>query len=233
MVVLCLEDNRHYSPGLLLSAVPGKMWREPKSVSSNVGSRWADLFDSDSDSDDYDTKTRSNSGQEETSDQPQHNNTSVSVEMGIGVNMNDTHGSQVWNPTPGYTSPLEPNNANIEIGLSVGSLLHDQGTCRPCVFARTRMGCHNGSDCHFCHFTHFRKAAARPCKARRRRFRQRLEEVMLWMEKEAEWLFNDPDWLSLVCARMPQFLQDEPDMKHKVEKQLLVHASKVRSMGSI
>jgi len=41
---------------------------------------------------------------------------------------------------------------------------------------------------------------------------------MQCMEKEAEWLFNDPHWLALVCARLPKFLQNEPDMKHRVEK---------------
>jgi len=151
------------------------------------------------------TKISASSGQGEKRDQPQQPRLSSLVEIGNGMNMNGNRGSQVWIPMPRCTLQLEPNKTNIEIGPSVASLLHDQGTCRPCVLARTKMGCHNGSDCRFCHFQHVREATARPCKARRKRFQHRVEEAMQWMETEAEWLFNDPHWLALVCDRLPHF----------------------------
>eukprot|EP00921_Rhytidocystis_pertsovi_P010683 GHVQ01017220.1.p1 GENE.GHVQ01017220.1~~GHVQ01017220.1.p1 ORF type:complete len:1188 (+),score=294.77 GHVQ01017220.1:673-4236(+) len=43
-----------------------------------------------------------------------------------------------------------------ELGVpSLGSLLHDVGICKPCVFAnKNSKVCHNGAMCYFCHHVH-------------------------------------------------------------------------------
>ena len=40
-----------------------------------------------------------------------------------------------------HTAPAE---------VSVGSLNHADGTCKPCAFMHTK-GCQSGADCSFCH----------------------------------------------------------------------------------
>jgi len=51
---------------------------------------------------------------------------------------------------------------------SVGSILHEEGTCKPCVFAHSeRKECQNGVQCVFCHFAHPPKRRLRFCKKRR------------------------------------------------------------------
>lgn len=51
---------------------------------------------------------------------------------------------------------------------SVGSILHEEGTCKPCVFAHSeRKECQNGIQCVFCHFAHAPKRRLRFCKKRR------------------------------------------------------------------
>jgi len=54
---------------------------------------------------------------------------------------------------------------------STGSQLHSSGRCRPCMFSHTVIGCANGASCDFCHLSHHRRRAARPCKAKRERFK--------------------------------------------------------------
>jgi len=66
----------------------------------------------------------------------------------------------------------DPNNCLP----SVGSAKHAEGTCKPCLYMMARHCCPNGSDCGFCHDEHCRKNTARPCKAKRDRFRKLLEK---------------------------------------------------------
>mmetsp|Transcript_101258 Transcript_101258/g.315584 ORF Transcript_101258/g.315584 Transcript_101258/m.315584 type:complete len:238 (+) Transcript_101258:83-796(+) len=54
---------------------------------------------------------------------------------------------------------------------SVGSALHDQGGCRPCLFARK--GCARGAACKYCHF-HPELKRYHPSKDRRMRMKRRL-----------------------------------------------------------
>jgi len=54
---------------------------------------------------------------------------------------------------------------------SVGSELHPTGSCRPCLFSHTAIGCSNGSACDYCHLNHRRQRGTRPCKAKRDRFK--------------------------------------------------------------
>jgi len=59
---------------------------------------------------------------------------------------------------------------------SAGSALHAGGSCKPCMFAHTVVGCSNGSACDFCHFVHRRRQAQRPCKAKRDRVKAIIEK---------------------------------------------------------
>jgi len=60
-----------------------------------------------------------------------------------------------------------PRNAKGE-QLSIGSVGHEDGTCKPCVFAYSeRKTCENGVRCLFCHFEHVQKKRQRLSKKNR------------------------------------------------------------------
>jgi len=66
---------------------------------------------------------------------------------------------------------------------TVGSALHSQGGCTPCVYLNTRIGCLRGSECKFCHLTHVKKHRARPWKSTRSRCKQmvaKLSSAPVW-----------------------------------------------------
>lgn len=214
--------EKQHCPGLPLSAAPGKRWLEPKFRSKAVMSRWADICDSDSDSDL--SEFSSGPARKEPIDQSQQKDSCTQVVFGFGTDKETTILSKVVILTPGCFLPCESDDASAHNAPSVGSLQHNEGTCRPCVFAWTSSGCHHGVDCRFCHFKHSRNRDNRPCRVRRKRFQRRLESVMQWMAEEVDWLFNNPDWLSLVCAKLPQFLQHDANVRSKIERKLVAHA---------
>merc|ERR1719473_2224386 len=52
--------------------------------------------------------------------------------------------------------------------MSIGSIAHEAGTCKPCVFAyNAKKACANGIRCSFCHFVHPPKVRVRLCKKKR------------------------------------------------------------------
>lgn len=55
---------------------------------------------------------------------------------------------------------------------SVGSELHGSGSCRPCLYITSKMGCVSGPRCGFCHQAHERKRRARPSKSTRMHCKQ-------------------------------------------------------------
>lgn len=60
--------------------------------------------------------------------------------------------------------------------MTIGSLAHQDGTCKPCVFAHNEAKpCGNGWQCKFCHFLHPPKKRIRLCKKKRMEL-QRLQE---------------------------------------------------------
>ncbi|CEL91636.1 unnamed protein product [Vitrella brassicaformis CCMP3155] len=66
----------------------------------------------------------------------------------------------------GYDVPRGPDG---EL-LSIGSLFHNEGACRPCVFVTNQRkgGCQNGIHCAFCHYPHSpRRKPPRPSKRQR------------------------------------------------------------------
>jgi len=69
---------------------------------------------------------------------------------------------------------------------SLGSIHHAADTCRPCVFQRSKLGCHSGVQCQFCHLPHKRKSKQRPCKGKRDRHKKLIERVQHMMGSEGE-----------------------------------------------
>mmetsp|Transcript_16203 Transcript_16203/g.45008 ORF Transcript_16203/g.45008 Transcript_16203/m.45008 type:complete len:290 (-) Transcript_16203:101-970(-) len=57
---------------------------------------------------------------------------------------------------------------------SIGSMKHEAGLCKPCVFFPSVIGCSNGITCLFCHITHAR-AQRRQCKNKRERYKKLIE----------------------------------------------------------
>jgi len=80
---------------------------------------------------------------------------------------------------------LVPRDANGAL-LSIGSVGHEEGTCKPCVFAfNENKPCGNGLRCSFCHYQHPPKKRVRLCKKKRMELkRQQEEEAMLEEEME-------------------------------------------------
>eukprot|EP00416_Gambierdiscus_australes_P034568 CAMPEP_0171116782 /NCGR_PEP_ID=MMETSP0766_2-20121228/91066_1 /TAXON_ID=439317 /ORGANISM="Gambierdiscus australes, Strain CAWD 149" /LENGTH=194 /DNA_ID=CAMNT_0011579243 /DNA_START=34 /DNA_END=618 /DNA_ORIENTATION=- len=64
---------------------------------------------------------------------------------------------------------------NDEGSWSLGAAKHDDGTCRPCFFSSSPVGCKNGADCRFCHLSHRGLRRQRPCKERRVRYKKSIE----------------------------------------------------------
>ncbi|CAK0827624.1 unnamed protein product, partial [Prorocentrum cordatum] len=54
---------------------------------------------------------------------------------------------------------------------------HAAGTCRPCHYFSSRVGCANGAQCGFCHFPHATQRRPRPSKATRLHCRRLVERL--------------------------------------------------------
>jgi hypothetical protein len=60
---------------------------------------------------------------------------------------------------------------------SVGSIRHADGSCKPCTFLYTRLGCEKSIRCEFCHMFHPSKDRRRLGKNKRGRYRQLISRV--------------------------------------------------------
>lgn len=69
---------------------------------------------------------------------------------------------------------------------------HMAGTCKPCAFIRTPVGCGSGSDCRFCHFVHSRHSK-RPGKLKRDRYRKLVDQLLASNGYIAEQSVQAPD----------------------------------------
>lgn len=82
----------------------------------------------------------------------------------------------------GKTEDAEPDpNGPLP---SIGSAAHFTDSCRPCLFAHTRIGCREGENCTRCHFTHCGQRRARPSKGKRDRYRKLIERSIEEMHAE-------------------------------------------------
>ena len=61
-------------------------------------------------------------------------------------------------------------------------LAHENGTCDPCIFFSTRIGCSRGSLCRYCHLEHSEtgpgRASHRPRKQTRDKFKAAVQELL-------------------------------------------------------
>lgn len=78
--------------------------------------------------------------------------------------------SEVQDYVPDMDGELPPESEIAD--WSAGCAKHANGTCRPCLYFRTPVGCNSGSKCLFCHFEHEAKVRARPCKTKRMQCKQ-------------------------------------------------------------
>lgn len=82
---------------------------------------------------------------------------------------------------------LVPRDTNGAL-LSIGSTGHEEGTCKPCVFAyNENKPCGNGLRCSFCHYLHPPKKRVRLCKKKRMELKKQQEEEAMEMEDEERW----------------------------------------------
>lgn len=97
--------------------------------------------------------------------------------------------------------------------LSIGSLSHAEGTCKPCVFAYNESRpCENGVHCGFCHYLHPPKKRVRLCKKKRLELKRLQEEHVQELALQAEQLRLSPprsppgleDWVMSRAGGSPQ-----------------------------
>jgi len=71
---------------------------------------------------------------------------------------------------------------------SVGSLKHVEGSCKPCAFVYTPIGCKLNVRCAFCHVLHRRKERRRLGKKKRERYQDLVSQVVRSNQRqEADW----------------------------------------------
>jgi len=97
--------------------------------------------------------------------------------------------------TAGPTSPPETKVGTtlvtVECGQlqlpSLGSALHHQGKCRPCMFALSDDGCLLGAKCRYCHICKGRsgRVKGRPCKGKRIHYNKMLDRIVAELEQSA------------------------------------------------
>eukprot|EP00444_Apocalathium_aciculiferum_P056640 CAMPEP_0183602826 /NCGR_PEP_ID=MMETSP0371-20130417/181140_1 /TAXON_ID=268820 /ORGANISM="Peridinium aciculiferum, Strain PAER-2" /LENGTH=442 /DNA_ID=CAMNT_0025814923 /DNA_START=9 /DNA_END=1337 /DNA_ORIENTATION=- len=60
---------------------------------------------------------------------------------------------------------------------SIGTMKHEAGLCKPCVFFPSEIGCSKGITCLYCHMTHTR-ALRRLCRSKRERYKRLIESQL-------------------------------------------------------
>lgn len=66
---------------------------------------------------------------------------------------------------------------------SAGSILHEAGKCKPCLFVHSKVGCQNDKSCQFCHLAHRRREKPRPCKGKRDRYKSLIDRTAKMQEE--------------------------------------------------
>jgi len=119
--------------------------------------------------------------------------------------------------TPGSSSSYQgPRRLAGTDDASLGSALHDEGGCKPCVYFQKEKGCSAGSDCRFCHAAHepVGRIRIRPCKSKRERYKK------IFMKISGQ-LTEDPDF-DLETVRLPPSLTKNTAVKEKMFSKLNV-----------
>jgi hypothetical protein len=103
---------------------------------------------------------------------------------------------------------------------SVGSVNHSSGQCRVCVFHHSKFGCTHGVLCEFCHFRHKKKDKLRPCRGKRKRYKNMVEEIMEKIEE-------NPEAVDIANIEVPATIMMTPGGKEKLIQKLQAYASNV------
>lgn len=78
---------------------------------------------------------------------------------------------------PALLPRLELSAKEFALLPSIGSVRHEEGSCKPCVFAHNdKKACENGKQCPFCHFPHAPKKRVRLCKKKRMEMKRLQQE---------------------------------------------------------
>jgi len=129
----------------------------------------------------------------------------------------------------GYHPPqnvdLDEDSAKKAFTWSLGSALHEEGTCRPCAFVRSDVGCRAKESCRFCHYEHvITRQRLRPCKGKRIRIHKLLERLKYEVDEyiaSGRPMFGLSDHLS--SLELPPMVQTNETLKKTVFAQTLIH----------
>jgi len=117
-----------------------------------------------------DSKTPSTSSQHEEKGRTASAPASASVRKELASESNRTS-RQAKATAQAASEPADASVLPSELSggsVSMGSALHAQGQCKPCLRINMKWGCLKGKDCEFCHLDHpSRRGKTRPCKAKR------------------------------------------------------------------
>ena len=61
---------------------------------------------------------------------------------------------------------IPPSPSGTALSSRGGSIPHEAGECKPCLFVNSKLGCANGARCMFCHLRHRRVRHRAPRNAR-------------------------------------------------------------------
>eukprot|EP00747_Dinoflagellata_sp_TGD_P120835 gnl/TRDRNA2_/TRDRNA2_173330_c0_seq4.p1 gnl/TRDRNA2_/TRDRNA2_173330_c0~~gnl/TRDRNA2_/TRDRNA2_173330_c0_seq4.p1 ORF type:complete len:208 (+),score=25.37 gnl/TRDRNA2_/TRDRNA2_173330_c0_seq4:67-690(+) len=61
---------------------------------------------------------------------------------------------------------------------TAGSVHHDIGKCKPCLWLHSAQGCSRQADCRFCHLSHSKQTRTRPSKGKRDSVRRRTAQAL-------------------------------------------------------
>jgi len=80
---------------------------------------------------------------------------------------------------------------------------HDQGTCTPCPFLLSDLGCLKGAECSLCHMPHNPgRDRQKPCKWKRQKFKDILDEQKNMIEA-------DPFAFEITKMEIPSFILED------------------------
>jgi len=111
--------------------------------------------------------------------------------------------------------------------LSVGSLYHGNGFCRPCRFVWLPSGCKNGLSCNFCHACENHEGMGgghrqqRPCKGKRDRYKKLVSKLL-------DEIASDPNHCDIDAMELPNSVKGNDRLHRKLRARLILHRDLMR-----
>eukprot|EP00928_Gymnodinium_smaydae_P074282 TRINITY_DN5734_c0_g2_i1.p1 TRINITY_DN5734_c0_g2~~TRINITY_DN5734_c0_g2_i1.p1 ORF type:complete len:234 (-),score=29.24 TRINITY_DN5734_c0_g2_i1:343-1002(-) len=97
-----------------------------------------------------------------------------------------------------YDSAESDMESTTEL-LSAGSAMHHLGTCIPCQFMKTKIGCNIGRICNFCHFPH-EEATRNSLRKRRKHIKNQHKKLERAIVEGVNVMLADTELLSANSA---------------------------------